>query len=150
MGIAPPYLGDRAPFIARFEEILGDRAVPHNLVVTGLRGVGKTVLLRRYSEIAGQAGWVIVEREFSDTHADSATFAQVIFDDLLAAIRTLSVRARVRSAVGDAIGRLVDLVGGLKVSYHDVEIEYNRPGSRTRLLDGFGSRSGRGYGRDWQ
>jgi adenylate kinase len=36
-----------------------------SLVVTGLRGVGKTVLLGEYQKIAAEEGWVAVDAEVS-------------------------------------------------------------------------------------
>ena len=54
-GLEPPYLGDRAAQLERFGEFLADPSTPHNVVVTGLRGVGKTVLLQRYSIEAREA-----------------------------------------------------------------------------------------------
>ena len=58
-GLEPPYLGDRGAQLERFGAFLADPSTPHNVVVTGLRGVGKTVLLQRYSIEAREAGWLV-------------------------------------------------------------------------------------------
>ena len=47
MGVTPPYLADREQQIARFERFLAEfEDLPRNVRVTGLRGVGKTVLMQ--------------------------------------------------------------------------------------------------------
>ena len=56
MGLEPPYLGDRDEQIERFREFLEEPEAAHNVLVTGLRGVGKTVLLNNYGEAAETAG----------------------------------------------------------------------------------------------
>jgi hypothetical protein len=55
VGTDPPYLGDREPQLRRFREYLAEPGVPHNVLVTGLRGVGKTVLLNHYRDEAESA-----------------------------------------------------------------------------------------------
>lgn len=63
-----------------------------SMIITGLRGVGKTVLLTRFEEIARAQGWEVVELEASK-HDDSR-FRQTIFSQLKAALLRLSPRAR--------------------------------------------------------
>ncbi len=63
-GLEPPYLGDRGAQLERFGAFLADPSTPHNVVVTGLRGVGKTVLLQRYSIEAREAGWLVATVSF--------------------------------------------------------------------------------------
>lgn len=63
-----------------------------SMIITGLRGVGKTVLLNRFEEIARAAGWEVVEFEASK-HTDGR-FRQMIFSQLKAALLRLSPRAR--------------------------------------------------------
>src|SRR5690349_18696982 len=62
------------------------------MVITGLRGVGKTVLLGRFGEIARAAGWEVVEIEASKH--DDTRFRQAMFSQLKAALLRLSPRAR--------------------------------------------------------
>src|SRR3979411_3332497 len=95
MGLEPPYLGDRQAQLERFREFLGDQT-PHNVVVTGLRGVGKTVLLQRYRTEALDAGWLVVDREFSDADAEPSMFAQRLLSDLTRLTRDLSLSRRLR------------------------------------------------------
>ncbi|MDO4901551.1 ATP-binding protein [Actinomyces sp.] len=63
-----------------------------SMIITGLRGVGKTVLLSRFAEIAEEAGWEVIEMEASK-HDESA-FRQMIFAKFRAALLHLSPRRR--------------------------------------------------------
>ncbi|WP_172191562.1 ATP-binding protein [Actinomyces faecalis] len=63
-----------------------------SMIITGLRGVGKTVLLTRFSEIAEDAGWEVIEIEASKH--DEHTFRQSIFSRFRTALLHLSPRAR--------------------------------------------------------
>jgi len=137
MGTDPPYLGDRRSQLERFREYLDEPGVPHNVLVTGLRGVGKTVLLNRYSDDAEATDWLIVDREWSEADTKPATFAQLILADLLHLARRLSLSERVKAAAGGLGKAALDLLGGLSVSYEGVEIGYQRGERRAapRRLD---------------
>lgn len=63
-----------------------------SMIVTGLRGVGKTVLLNEFADIARSERWEVVEIEASK-HDDSR-FRQVMFAQLRSALLRLSPRAR--------------------------------------------------------
>jgi hypothetical protein len=63
-----------------------------SMIITGLRGVGKTVLLNRFEQIARAAGWEVVE--FEASKHDDSRFRQMIFSQLKAALLRLSPRAR--------------------------------------------------------
>lgn len=63
-----------------------------SLIVTGLRGVGKTVLLNEFSEIARRERWEVIE--FEASKHDDGRFRQVMFSQLRAALLRLSPRAR--------------------------------------------------------
>lgn len=65
-GTAPPALAGRDAEIERFDVLLGRLArgaSSQSQIITGLRGVGKTVLLNRFREVAEQYEWVTVETE---------------------------------------------------------------------------------------
>ena len=131
MGLEPPYLGDRRAQLDRFRSFLAEPDVPHNVLVTGLRGVGKTVLLNHYSTLAGEARWVVAEREFSEPDAEPATFARAILADLLKLTRQLSLSARLKKTAGGLAETVTDLLGNISVSYGDVEVSYS-PGKAQR------------------
>jgi len=56
-GHQPPYLAGRVEEKAAFEELLGQRIILKNLIITGLRGIGKTVLLEELKPNAVSHGW---------------------------------------------------------------------------------------------
>lgn len=137
MGLDPPYLGDREPQLSRFRGFLAEPGVPHNVVVTGLRGVGKTVLLNHYSAEATDAGWLVAEREFSDADAAPEVFARLLLTDLFDVVRKLSLSRRVRETARAAAERVLNLIGSIRVSYGDVEVGYHqeRAGGASHRLD---------------
>ncbi len=62
------------------------------MIVTGLRGVGKTVLLNEFVDIARRERWEVVEVEASKH--DDDRFRRTMFSQLRAALLRLSPRAR--------------------------------------------------------
>ena len=93
-----------------------------NLRITGLRGVGKTVLLKEFERMAKREG--LGRRAPRPQHRASATreaFATAIADHMRDAVDQLSAVARIKGKVVDAaksaIGQVtVDLGGGVTVS----------------------------------
>lgn len=65
-GHMPPYLAGRQREFDEFKKLLRQSLVLHNLVLTGLRGVGKTVLLDTLKPQALQAGWFWVGTDLSE------------------------------------------------------------------------------------
>lgn len=63
-----------------------------SMIITGLRGVGKTVLLNKFAELAERIGWEVVELEASKH--DETAFRQSIFSKFRAALLHLSPRRR--------------------------------------------------------
>ncbi|MFF2388107.1 AAA family ATPase [Agromyces sp. NPDC058104] len=63
-----------------------------SMIITGLRGVGKTVLLGQFMDLANAAHWEVVEIEASKH--DDVRFRQAMFSQLKAALLRLSPRAR--------------------------------------------------------
>jgi len=66
-GHAPPYLAGRVAERQEFERLLGQTTILENLVLTGLRGVGKTVLLDSFKPIALRHGWHWVGADLSES-----------------------------------------------------------------------------------
>jgi hypothetical protein len=89
-GHAPPYLAGRESQSDEFRRLLKQNIILENMVLTGLRGVGKTVLLDTFRPEAIQAGWGWVGNDISDS--SSATEEQL-------AIRLMTDLAVVTSAV---------------------------------------------------
>src|SRR3984893_19258111 len=90
-GIDPPYLGERAEQIEAVRAFMRDPRHPRNVLITGLRVVGKTVLLNRMQGEAEAAGWIVVDREFSESDAESHAFATAVLTDVNRALRRLSL-----------------------------------------------------------
>lgn len=107
VGTRPPYLAGREQQIHRFERLLEDYPEKRrNLRVTGLRGVGKTVLLKEYERIARRRDWVVIRRDWSPRLCDEADFATAIADYLREAVETLSLKARIKKNVSSALAAI--------------------------------------------
>ena len=66
-GHMPPYLAGRTEHTHEFEKLLQQDVVLENLVLTGLRGTGKTVLLDRFKPLAIKEGWKWVGTDLSES-----------------------------------------------------------------------------------
>ncbi|MDE0449735.1 MAG: AAA family ATPase [Spirochaetaceae bacterium] len=66
-GHPPPYLAGRQAERAEFQRLLGQTTILENMVLTGLRGVGKTVLLDRFRPLAIEHGWIWVGTDLSES-----------------------------------------------------------------------------------
>ena len=96
-GARPPALVGRDQQIADFELLLARLRRGHtekSMIITGLRGVGKTVLLGRLRQLAEDEQWAVVEWEISK-HDDTA-FRRTLAAQFRTALLTLSPRDRWR------------------------------------------------------
>lgn len=136
-GIDPPYLGDREEQIEAVRAFLKNPRHPRNVLITGLRGVGKTVLLNHMQAEAEAAGWIVVDREFSDADAEPLAFANALLTDVNRALRRLSLSARLREKAGQLLQTAIDSVGALAVSYGEfkVSLDTKRRRESPRRLD---------------
>ena len=121
VGTRPPYLAGREQQLHRFRRLLEDYPEKRrNLRVTGLRGVGKTVLLKEYERIAKRHEWVVVRRDWSTRLCEEDDFATAIAGYLREAVEALSVKAKIKNRVAaamKAIGQIqVQLAEGVTVS----------------------------------
>src|SRR5438477_7072451 len=66
-GHMPPYLAGRTVEEDEFKKLLQQTVILKNLVLTGLRGVGKTVLLESFRPIASQNGWLWAGTDLSES-----------------------------------------------------------------------------------
>ena len=67
-GASPPALVGRDEELKAFEILLARLLRGHteqSMLITGLRGVGKTVLLTKFEEMAREANWVTIEAEIT-------------------------------------------------------------------------------------
>ena len=82
-GHTPPYLAGRREERKEFLKLLDQDIVLSNLVLTGLRGVGKTVLLDAFKPLAVWEGWLWVGADLSEsTTVDEERLATRILTDL--------------------------------------------------------------------
>lgn len=83
-GHPPPYLAGRSTEIREFERLLEQPVILTNLVLTGLRGVGKTVLLDgSLKPLAQSKGWLWTGNEISETiNVSEDRLAQRLITDL--------------------------------------------------------------------
>ncbi len=118
VGVRPLYLAGREAPLRRFDAML--RSAPEqqaNMRVTGLRGVGKTVLLETFAEDAHAHDWEPAFMELQPAHNTDAAVAGAI-GSLLERIRQrLSRLARMRSAAGRALRAT-----SLEVSWEEVSL----------------------------
>ena len=66
-GHTPPYLAGRQTEREEFLRLLDQSTVLENMVLTGLRGVGKTVLLDSLKPLATSRGWIWVGADLSES-----------------------------------------------------------------------------------
>lgn len=112
--------GQTEAFSALLQRLMRGRT-EQSMIVTGLRGVGKTVLLNRFAEIAQETSWEVIDIEASK-HDESA-FRQAMFSKFKAALLHLSPRrrwgdrARHAAEVLSAFVLSVDQTGTFSVSW---------------------------------
>ncbi|WP_213816762.1 ATP-binding protein [Glaciihabitans sp. dw_435] len=123
-GASPEILIGRDSQIEIFRTLLKRLArgrSEQSMIITGLRGVGKTVLLNRFLAIANEENWEVVE--FEARKHDDSYFRQTMFSQLKAALLRLSPRAKwtargQRAAeVLSAFGVSVDNQGAWSISW---------------------------------
>ena len=118
VGTRPPFLAGRDEQLRRFARLLEDYPEKRcNLRITGLRGVGKTVLLKEFERSAKYAGWIVVRRDLNPRLCGEDAFAAAMADCMGDAVDQLSVLAHIKGRVADAarsaIGQVtVDLGSG--------------------------------------
>lgn len=67
----PPYLAGRDNEQQDFERLLAQETILDNLILTGLRGIGKTVLLETFKPRAIASGWLWVGTDLSESSSVS-------------------------------------------------------------------------------
>ena len=115
-GQAPLYLAGRSKEHDAFEKMIQQNPVLRNVIITGLRGVGKTVLLESLKPRAQQAGWLWAGTDL--TEAASLTEERIckrIITDLAAILKPLLTRTSETQPTGFA----------KDVEKHTTHIEYS-------------------------
>ena len=66
-GHQPPYLAGRSAERREFERLLKQEVIIENMVLTGLRGVGKTVLLDSFKPLATENRWIWIAADLDES-----------------------------------------------------------------------------------
>lgn len=117
VGVRPLYLAGREAPLRRYDAML--RAAPEqqaNMRVTGLRGVGKTVLLETFAERSREHDWEPAFMELQPAHNTDALLSASLAALLERTRQRLSRMARLRSAAGRALRGTSVQVGWEEIS----------------------------------
>jgi len=105
-GHMPPHLAGREEEYTEFDRLLGQDTIIENLVLTGLRGVGKTVLMETFKPRAIQRGWLWATADLSESASISEdALAQRLLADLALITSSITVEIPAPQAVGFAPGQ---------------------------------------------
>lgn len=97
----PPYLAGRREEEQEFRKLLSQTTILDNLILTGLRGVGKTVLLETFKPLAIQEKWLWVGTDLSETISVSETnFAIRILTDLSVVTSAITLNVGEKQGTG--------------------------------------------------
>lgn len=120
-GSPPPELVGRDPILEQARILLGRirlRRSEKSLLLTGLRGVGKTVLLNEITRMARTEGYQVVAVE---AHEDKP-LGSLLAPHLRTILYELDRIAGAGQKVRRGLRVLRSFIGALKVSYHDLTI----------------------------
>lgn len=120
-GHMPPYLAGRTSERDEMAKLLSQRVILSNLVLTGLRGVGKTVLLETFKPLAQGMNWLWCGTDLSESASvTEETMATRILADIALVTSALVVRETRQLNMGFA---RTERVINEPLSY-DVLVEY--------------------------
>jgi DNA-binding transcriptional ArsR family regulator len=122
VGTRPLHLAGRDKPMRRFQAML--RAAPEqpaNMRLTGLRGVGKTVLLGEFQAIAEESGWASAMLEFQPGHNAEAPLVSAVTSVAQDSKERLSRVERIKKAVGTAARS----AGTLGVGWGEFSLTYD-------------------------
>jgi hypothetical protein len=107
-GSRPPELAGRAAELEQFRVLVGRLkrgATEQSMIIRGLRGVGKTVLLNAFEDHAEAEGFLTYYHELTP---DSSLIAEIT-RDAQAALARLKLSARAAGAIREALGHLATI-----------------------------------------
>ena len=100
-GHMPPYLAGRQGETDEFLRLLKQNVILENMVLTGLRGVGKTVLLETFKPLGIQNDWAWVSNDFSESSSiTEERLAVRLITDLSLFTASIVIRAEESSGMG--------------------------------------------------
>jgi len=108
-GHMPPYLAGREDEKLQFQKLLGQKPVLTNLVLTGRRGVGKTVLSETLKPYAFAAGWLWIGTDLSEAASlTDETIALRLLTDLAVVTSAVVIAKKEIQEFGFLAGRTVE------------------------------------------
>lgn len=100
-GHMPPHLAGREVERTRFATLLRQTVITDNLIITGLRGVGKSVLLESMKPLARGARWLWVGDDFTESRGlTEERVADSIVNDLSLALAPIFVQTQLEMPMG--------------------------------------------------
>ncbi len=100
-GHTPPYLAGRVEETQEFAKLLEQQIILQNMVITGLRGIGKTVLLESFKPMAQAKGWLWAGTDCSESASVSEdTIALRLLTDIALITSTIKVPGTEKRALG--------------------------------------------------
>lgn len=125
-GLKPPALVGRDAELETLDvtvERARNRLATRGIVLTGLRGVGKTVLLNEMRDRAEAAGWFVVSLEARGDNAGGASVRHILARDITAQARRLSRRKGLTDRVRQALQSVAAFNMKLGTSGIDLGVE---------------------------
>lgn len=102
-GHMPPYLAGREKETKEFLQLLEQTTILDNMVLTGLRGVGKTVLLDKFKPLAIERKWLWVGTDLSESASvTEETIALRLLTDLSVVTSNITIKREEKTAIGFA------------------------------------------------
>lgn len=100
-GHQPPYLAGRENEKQVFTKLLNQDVITDNLVLTGLRGVGKTVLTESFKPIASENNWLWVGTDLSESSSiNEENIAIRLIADLSIYTSQITINTQVVKSIG--------------------------------------------------
>jgi AAA ATPase domain len=120
MGVRPPFIAGRDAELDYFRETIEQLTAggtQKHLILTGLRGVGKTVLLNEFEDTCDRADWHGEVREISD----ESRIGNVVARSVRRALLRLSAARR----AGDAVRRALAALKAFSLTFGDVDLRFD-------------------------
>lgn len=100
-GHTPPYLAGRTAEQNTFKKRLAQTEVSENIILTGLRGVGKTVLMETFKPIAIKNGWLWAGNDLSESASvTEETLSTRILADLSLVTSAIKLPVNIKAPIG--------------------------------------------------
>ncbi len=126
--VPPLHLAGRQREMDRFRAVLrGSPEVPANVRLTGLRGVGKSVLLKEFEDEAKHAGWLTTRHQVEPRHNTESDLTNLLAALSKQAGEGASRLARLRAAADSAAAGLRK---ALTVKFENVTVGLGGDGGR--------------------